>query len=30
MEKAVYTVSTVALYEHASLELATADYTVAR
>ena len=30
MEKAVYTVSTVALYEHASLELATADYDVAR
>lgn len=30
MEKAVYTVSTAALYEHASLELATADYDVAR
>ena len=30
MEKAVYTVSTVALYEHASLELATPDYDVAR
>ena len=30
MEKAVYTVSTAALYEHASLELATSDYDVAR
>lgn len=30
MKKAVYTVSTAALYEHASLELATADYDVAR
>ncbi len=30
MEKAVYTVTTAALYEHASLELATSDYDVAR
>ena len=30
MEKAVYCVLTAALYEHASLELATADYDVAR
>ncbi len=30
MEKAVYTVTTAALYEHASLELATADYGEAR
>lgn len=30
MEKAVYTVTTASLYEHASLELATADYDVAR
>lgn len=30
MSKAVYTVTTAALYEHASLELATADYDVAR
>ena len=30
MKKAVYCVLTAALYEHASLELATADYTVAR
>ncbi len=30
MEKAVYCVLTVALYEHASLELATADYGEAR
>lgn len=30
MEKATYTVSTAALYEHASLDLATADYGVAR
>ena len=30
MEKAVYTVSTAALYEHAALELATPVYDVAR
>lgn len=30
MDRATYTVSTAALYEHASLELATADYDVAR
>lgn len=30
MEKAVYTVSTAVLYEHASLELATSDYDVSR
>lgn len=30
MDKATYTVSTAALYEHASLDLATADYDVAR
>lgn len=30
MNKAVYTVSTAALYEHANLELATSDYDVAR
>jgi len=30
MEKVVYTITTAALYEHASLELATADYDVAR
>lgn len=30
MSKPVYTVSTAALYEHASLELATASYDEAR
>lgn len=30
MEKVVYTVTTAALYEHASLELVTSDYDVAR